>query len=115
MIVKDYLVAKGHKGKENAVKQKEITAQIGMEAREIRRQIAENNADIRNNHLISFCNKGIYLVTDPEEIRQFRNRAIRAIKRQVKRVRKADYLLNETTQLAFDFDIEWDNDTITSI
>jgi len=115
MIIKDYLLAKGHKGKANAVKQKVIMEHILIDKRQIRREIAENNADITNDYLISFCNKGIYLVTDPEEIKQFRARAIRAIKRHADRIKKADFLLNETTQLALEFDIEWDSDQISSI
>lgn len=107
-----YLRAKGHKGKENAVKQKVLQEEVGLTRREMRADVEKVNGDQKSKTLISFNNNGIYIVESQEEIRTMKNRAIRAIQRNSDRVKKADILLNEVTQLSFA--IEWDDNTITS-
>lgn len=110
-MVRAYLRAKGHKGRENAVKQREVFENTGISLRQIRQQIEEVNGDPKVRDMISFCNDGIYIVTSQEELRTIKERAKRAIQRNKKRIDKVEILLNEKTQMTFVFD--WDNDTIT--
>lgn len=107
-----YLRSNGNIGAANAVKQKEMEERFGLTRREMRADAEQVNGDLKSHTLISFSNKGIYIVDSPEELRTIRNRAIRAIERNSQRVKKVNTLLKEVTQLSFG--LEWDNDTLTS-
>lgn len=107
-----YLRTKGHIGKHNAVRQNDLREESGLNRREMRADIEKTNGDLKSQTMISYSNDGIYIVDSPEELRIIRNRAIRAIERNSQRVKKTDTLLKEVTQLSFD--IEWDNDILTS-
>ncbi len=107
-MVLEYLRSNEHVGAENAVKQRTIIQDTGLDRREIRREIEQINANIKSPNMISFNNEGIYLVNSVAEYRTLRARAIRAIKRNVKRIKKCDMMLNDRVQL--DFEELWDED-----
>lgn len=90
-----YLLENGYVGKENAIKQNVVNWHLGITRRDMRDIIADINGDIKTKVLVSFCNKGIYIVKDRAEIETMRNRAIRAIKRNKERVEKMDFVLDD--------------------
>lgn len=107
-MVKDYLLENGHVGLSNAVKQSRIIHDTGLDRREVRKQIESVNADIKTTYMISFNNDGVFIVDSIEEIKTARKRAVRAILRNVQRIKKCDMILNDKTQL--DFEDLWDED-----
>lgn len=107
-MVLNYLRTNGHVGATNAVKQSTIIHDTGLDRRAIRREIEQVNANIKSPNMISFNNDGIYLVNSVQEYKTLRNRAIRAIKRNVARIKKCDMMLMDQTQL--DFELLWDED-----
>ena len=104
----NYLYSRGAVGKNYAVKRREVVQATGLTKREIRAETERINNDTMQDAIVSFCNKGLYIVSNPDEIKTMRNRSIRAIKRSVKRIKKCDRLLLDHTQL--DFESLWDED-----
>ena len=107
-MVLNYLLSRGAVGKNNAVKRREVIEATGLTKREIRAETEFVNGDAKSDHIVSFCNNGLYVVSNPDEIKTMRNRSIRAIKRSVKRIKNCDRLLLDHTQL--DFESLWDED-----
>lgn len=107
-MILEYLKAHNHIGKANAVKQKLLQDDLGIDRRYIRAEIEKINNDERTNVLINFCNDGIYIVKTVDEIRNLKSRAVRAIERNVKRFKKCDMILATNRQL--DFEDLWDED-----
>lgn len=99
--VLSFLETHGFVGEENAVKQRQIYDVLRLSRREIRQAILEINQDFKIDRMVSFCNEGIYLTKSTKELEKMRQRAIKAIERNVERVRKMDFLLKEFTQLSF--------------
>jgi hypothetical protein len=107
-MILEYLKAHNHVGKENAVKQSILKDDLGMDRRVIRAEIETINNDQSSRTFINFCNDGIYIVATSGEVKNMRARAVRAIERNVSRLKKCDIILSTTRQL--DFEELWDED-----
>jgi hypothetical protein len=107
MII-DYLKAHNHYGKQNAVKQSILKDELGISKRQIRAEIESYNSNPNNEHIVSFCNEGIFIVSSRQEFRTLRARAKRAVERNVNIMKRCDIMLATTGQLQIE-DL-WDED-----
>lgn len=106
----NFLLTNNFVGEYNAVKQDDITVVLELGKREIRQAILEINEDITITRMASFCNDGIYLTNSKHELEKMRERALRAVQRNLKRVRKVDFLVNEFTQISLMDELIGDQD-----
>lgn len=97
--VVNYMEAMGHIGEQEAILAIELAHRLGLTQRQLRQALLEVNEDFTIKKMASFANNGVYLTESTKEVKKARQRAIRAIKRNVVRVRKCDYILNDITQL----------------
>lgn len=97
--VHNYMEAMGHIGEHEAILAIELAHRLGLTQRQLRQALLEINEDFTIKNMASFANNGVYLTASTKEVKKARQRAIRAIKRNVVRVRKCDYILNDITQL----------------
>lgn len=107
-MILDYLKAHNHFGKANAIKQKVLQDDLGIDRRAIRAEIEKINSNMTTRLMVNFCNDGIYIVSTSDEIRNLKARAVRAIERNVQRFKKCDMIL--ATQQQLDFEELWDED-----
>ena len=107
MII-NYLKDHNHFGKENAVKQSVLQDAFGITKRQIRAEIEAFNSNPNNNHIVSFCNDGIFIVSSRQEFRTLRARAKRAVERNVNIMKRCDIMLATAGQLQIE-DL-WDED-----
>jgi hypothetical protein len=107
MII-NYLKDHNHFGKENSVKQSVLQDAFGITKRQIRAEIEAFNSNPNNNHIVSFCNDGIFIVSSRQEFRTLRARAKRAVERNVNIMKRCDIMLATAGQLQIE-DL-WDED-----
>lgn len=96
--VYNYMEAMGHIGEQEAILAIELAHRLGLTQRQLRQALLEVNEDFTIKKMASFANNGVYLTESTKEVKKARQRAIRAIKRNVVRVRKCDFILNDITQ-----------------
>jgi len=107
-MIANYLIDHKHFGKHNAVKQSVLQDAFGISKRQIRAEIEAFNGNPKNQHIVSFCNDGIFIVSSREEFRTLKARAKRAVERNVNIMKKCDMILSTTHQLQIE-DL-WDED-----
>ena len=90
--------------KDNPVPRATICAALNITERDFRYQTADI-AQADRAFKVNFNNKGVYLV-GVEELEHLRNRAIRAIKREVAKVKQIDKALNREGQVAISENLE---------
>lgn len=94
----NYMEAMGHIGENEAILAVELSHRLGLTMRQLRQALLEINEDFTIKKMASFANNGVYLTESTKEVKKARTRAIRAIMRNVVRVRKCDFILNDVTQ-----------------
>ena len=89
---------------DNPIKRLDVCEALNITERDFRYQTADI-AQADRAFKVNFNNKGVYLV-GVEELEHLRNRAIRAIKREVAKVKQIDKALNREGQVAISENLE---------
>lgn len=100
-VYKFLLMNQNFKG--NETKASDVAEALGITDRDFRYQTAEIQK-ASGGFKVNFNNSGVYLC-GIEELKQLRQRAIRAIKREVEKVREFDRALNQENQVRMNYDL----------